>query len=113
MKHEMGLNKRPYEEIRAGKKTIELRLNDEKRQRVAVGDTVVFFREPDRLESLTVTITERLVYPSFEALFDNLDDKLTGSTGKVRPEYYTEAQEQQYGALGLRFELNKDNNDEA
>ena len=42
MIHEMKLNKEPFEKIRDGKKTIELRLNDEKRQRVRVGDSIVF-----------------------------------------------------------------------
>ena len=32
VKHEMKLNKEPFESIQAGTKTIELRLNDEKRQ---------------------------------------------------------------------------------
>ena len=32
MKHEMKLNNGPFERIKNGTKTIELRLNDEKRQ---------------------------------------------------------------------------------
>ena len=32
MKHEMKLNVEPFDKIKNGKKTIELRLNDEKRQ---------------------------------------------------------------------------------
>ena len=32
MKHEMKLNNSPFERIKNGTKTIELRLNDEKRQ---------------------------------------------------------------------------------
>ena len=42
MKHYMNLNPEPFEMIRSGEKTIELRLNDEKRKAIGVGDTKVF-----------------------------------------------------------------------
>lgn len=42
MNHEMKLNPAPYAAIKTGKKNIELRLNDEKRQQVKVGDTITF-----------------------------------------------------------------------
>ena len=41
MKHYINLNPEPFEMIRSGKKTIELRLNDEKRKTISVGDTIV------------------------------------------------------------------------
>lgn len=37
MIHNMRLNPSPFEAIRSGKKTIEIRLNDEKRKQVKVG----------------------------------------------------------------------------
>lgn len=40
MKHNMNLNNRPFESIKEGTKTIELRLNDEKRSLLKVGDEI-------------------------------------------------------------------------
>ena len=42
MKHEMKLNNKPFEKIKKGTKTIELRLNDEKRQLLKVNDYIEF-----------------------------------------------------------------------
>jgi ASC-1-like (ASCH) protein len=42
MKHEMKLNVEPFNKIKSGKKTIELRLNDEKRQLVKIKDLIEF-----------------------------------------------------------------------
>lgn len=42
MEHSMKLNAEPFEAIRNHKKTVEIRLNDEKRQKVKIGDTIVF-----------------------------------------------------------------------
>lgn len=42
MEHSMKLNVEPFEAIRNHRKTVEIRLNDEKRQKVKIGDTIVF-----------------------------------------------------------------------
>jgi ASC-1-like (ASCH) protein len=42
MKHEMRLHDGPFKLIKAGSKTIELRLYDEKRQEIKVGDEIEF-----------------------------------------------------------------------
>ena len=40
--HHMNLNPDPYEMIKNGKKTIELRLYDEKRRKIRPSDEIVF-----------------------------------------------------------------------
>ena len=42
MKHKMKLRPQPFNMIRSGQKTYELRLYDEKRQRVQVNDEIEF-----------------------------------------------------------------------
>lgn len=42
MKHQVKLNNSPFEKIANSTKTIELRLYDEKRQKLNVGDEIVF-----------------------------------------------------------------------
>lgn len=42
MIHKMNLNPEPFGMILSGQKTIELRLNDEKRKLIKVGDRIEF-----------------------------------------------------------------------
>ena len=42
MLHQMKLKRSPFEKIKDGSKTIELRLYDEKRQKVKIGDFIEF-----------------------------------------------------------------------
>ena len=44
MTQKMNLNPEPFEMIFSGQKTIELRLNDEKRQMIKVGDMIEFIQ---------------------------------------------------------------------
>lgn len=47
--HVMNLTPAPMQEIRTGNKTIELRLNDEKRKQISVGDTIKFINTEDSM----------------------------------------------------------------
>jgi ASC-1-like (ASCH) protein len=38
----MRLHPEPFERVKSGEKNVECRLNDEKRQQLSVGDTIVF-----------------------------------------------------------------------
>ena len=55
MKHEMKLNNEPFIKIKNGTKTVELRLNDEKRKLLNVGD-VICFTNINTLENLEVLV---------------------------------------------------------
>ena len=47
MKHKMKLQEKYYDFIINGTKRIEIRLNDEKRQTIKLGDTIEFAKEPE------------------------------------------------------------------
>lgn len=42
MNHKMSLRNKPFNNIKSGTKTIELRLYDEKRKLISVGDIITF-----------------------------------------------------------------------
>lgn len=42
MNHKMSLRNKPFNSIKSGTKTIELRLYDEKRKLISVGDIITF-----------------------------------------------------------------------
>ena len=72
MKHEMKLNNGPFERIKNGTKTIELRLNDEKRQLLKIKDLIEFTNRTNN-EKMLVEIENLYHYPSFEELYKNFD----------------------------------------
>ena len=52
MHHEMTLFPKPYASIASGQKTIELRLYDEKRQSIHIGDQIRFTNTEDTNDTL-------------------------------------------------------------
>jgi len=52
--HYMKLQPKPFAKIKEGTKTLELRLNDEKRQSITVGDTIIFSLMSSQEEADTV-----------------------------------------------------------
>lgn len=60
----MKLRPDPFRKIRRGTKTVELRLNDEKRQKLSVGDDIIFSCTDDE-EEVTVRIVSLIYCSSF------------------------------------------------
>ena len=56
MLHEMKLQAEYYNFILNGTKRIEIRLNDEKRQKIKIGDSIKFLKEPELKESFNAKV---------------------------------------------------------
>ena len=54
MIHYMNLASEPFEQIKSGAKTIELRLYDEKRQNVSEGDNIIFTNLTDKRQIVVI-----------------------------------------------------------
>lgn len=112
MKHEMKLLEQPFNSIKSGKKIIEIRCNDEKRQRISVGDIIVFSKLPTKAETLTVRVAALHQYPTFEALYNAFDFSAFGCEGLSMQQMldetykiYTKEKEAQYGVLGIELQV--------
>lgn len=113
MKHYMNLNSEPFKMIRTGKKTIELRLNDEKRQAINIGDTIIFTNTEDSGMQISATVKALHKFRNFAELYDNLPLLKCGYTeddiDSAKPEYmniyYSKELEEKYGALGIELNL--------
>lgn len=111
MTHEMKLDPKPFESIASGKKTIELRLYDEKRQKIAVGDTVIFSNRTVG-ETIRVKVLALHRFPSFKELYDTLPlekcgyckSEITADSYKDMLKYYKESDQLLYGVVGIEFE---------
>ena len=108
MKHEMKLNNGPYTNIKNGTKTIELRLNDEKRQLLKIKDLIEFTNR-ETLEQMLVEIENLYYYPSFEELYKHFDKVAMGyknneiANPKDMEEYYSKDEQEKYGVLGIEI----------
>ena len=112
MTHSMQLQPAPFEMIRNGTKTIELRLFDEKRKKIQIGDTILFTNTASK-ETIRVKVLELLVFDSFETLYNQLplldcgytkDDVDTASPDDMNA-YYPKEMQQEYGVVGIRVAL--------
>lgn len=75
---EMCLADEPYEKIKSGEKTVEIRLYDEKRKMIKVGDAITFYRKNYRDEWITAAVVSLRRFDSFKALFESTLFPLTG-----------------------------------
>lgn len=112
MTHEMKLQPKYFEFIKNGTKRIELRLNDEKRQLIKLGDTINFIKEPELKEILKVQVVGLLHYNTFEELFKDFDISILVDTSmtkeellNVLQEFYTPDKQKEFGVLGIRIEI--------
>ena len=112
MIHEMKLQPEYYNFILNGTKRIEIRLYDEKRQSIKLGDTIKFLKEPELSESFNAKVTGLLRYDSFKDMFKDFDISILSDKSmtkeeliKVLEQFYTKEKQEQYGVLGIRIEL--------
>ena len=73
MNHTMKLREIYFNKIKDGEKIYEVRLNDEKRKLISVGDTLTFLKEPEQTETLETIVEELLHFSSFEEMTNNLN----------------------------------------
>lgn len=112
MKHEMKLQPKYYDFILNGTKRIEIRLFDEKRQQIKIGDTIKFLKKPELIESFNVKVVDLLRYNNFEEMFKDFDISVLADKSmtkeeliSVLEEFYTKEKQEQYGVLGIKIEL--------
>lgn len=112
MEHTMGLYEEHLNNIKNGDKIIEVRLNDEKRRKIKIGDTIRFIQVPDEAVEIRAEVKELTVYPTFKDMYENVSAEDMGSRGdtveemvKNTYEIYTPDQERIDGtlAIGIKY----------
>ena len=108
MKYNMKLNNKPFNLIKNGTKTVELRLNDEKRKLLNIGDEIEFTNITNG-EKLLVEILNLYRYNSFEELYKHFDKIEMGynkdeiAEPKDMEAYYSKEEQNKYGVLGIKI----------
>lgn len=110
MIHKMNLWHDSFEKIKAKTKTIEMRLYDEKRSKIVVGD-VVLFTDTSNGEQLKCSVLNLHRYTDFDEMYKNHDKVSIGyrSDELALPsdmlEYYSEEQIEKYGVVGIEISV--------
>ena len=113
MTHEMKLNDIAFQNIKKGIKKFELRLYDERRRNINLGDTITFRNLNDLEDTISVKVLALLRYPTFADFFEDIDYKLCGTANSLEEKlnrvhtFYTVEQEKEYGILAIKIELLK------
>ncbi len=106
----MKLATGPYNNIALGRKVIESRLFDEKRQQIAIGDIIIFSENDKPENSVTSVVRGLLRYQTFKELFADHNPTLFGEENqdfllRQIKQFYSDEDEQKYGVIGIRIEL--------
>lgn len=107
--HYMKLHNDPFNLIKSGTKTIELRLNDLKRQKIKVGDLIEFTNRITD-EKMVVRVVDLIKFNSFSDLYKNFS-KVSMGYGEdedANPSdmelYYSLEEQEKYGVLAIKIE---------
>ena len=112
MRHDMTLYEGPFASVKEGWKDIELRLNDEKRQKISAGDTIYFHSASDEYDVVITKVKALHHFKNFEELYAALplerigyseEEKETASPSDML-EYYSRERIEKYGVLGIEIE---------
>lgn len=109
MLYTMKLKQEPFEKIRNGDKTIELRLYDEKRQQVQIGDFIEFSLMENPKEKIQTRVTALHRFNSFQELYASLPKVKLGYKSDETPDpnhmdaYYSREEQEKYGVVGIEI----------
>ena len=109
MHHDMSLRPGPFAKIADGSKRYELRLQDEKRKLIAVGDTITFTCTEDE-RRVHVRVTALLPFADFAALYAALPMDECGyapdedADPRDMEAYYPPEKQAKYGVLAIGIE---------
>lgn len=107
--HYMKLHNDPFNLIKSGTKTIELRLNDLKRQKIKVGDLIEFTNRVTD-EKMIVRVVNLIKFNSFSDLYKNFSKVSMGyrEDEDANPSdmelYYSLEEQEKYGVLAIKIE---------
>lgn len=110
MKHEMRLNNEPFNSIKSGTKTIEMRLYDEKRRLIKIGDIIEFTNRVTE-EKICVDVVKLHIFNNFNELYKYFDKVLLGynKNEEANPndmiKYYSKEEQKEYGVVGIEIKL--------
>ncbi len=112
MLHTMNLWHAPFTAIQSGQKDVELRLHDEKRQKILPGDQIEF-TDADTGATMTVTVKAKRVFDNFTQLYAAYDKVRMGYKPEETADprdmdvYYPAEKQKHYVVVAIEIEFRK------
>ncbi len=110
--HNMKVKQNYFDLIKAGIKIYEVRLNDEKRRLIKVGDTITIQREPELIESIDVKVKNLLYFDTFDEMVKVIPlDKIGFNTETPKEvvdtyhKFYSIEEEKLCGVVAIEIEV--------
>lgn len=108
MYHQMKLQSEPFAQFCSGTKTIEIRLFDEKRKQIMIGDTITFSRMDDTSDIVETKVTDLVRFDTFADLFTTYNPESCGFKNVEdyisMYKYYSKEEEEKYGVLAIHLQ---------
>ncbi len=110
--HRMKLQPEFFDKIKSGQKKIEVRLFDNKRKEIKLGDIIEFKKEPEQTENLKTEVIELLNYKTFVDLINDFPITDFGCSNKEYLlkslyNFYSKEDEDKYTVLGIKIRLTR------
>ena len=108
--HQLKLATEPFNAIISGNKTIESRLYDAKRQKIQIGDRIIFTNRDNSKQTVTAEVVGLLRYATFRDLFSHNnprkfgDDNVEWLENQIS-EFYSLSDQLENGVIGIEFEI--------
>lgn len=108
--HQLRLATEPFNAIISGNKTIESRLYDAKRQKIQIGDRIIFTNRDNSEQTVTAEVVGLLRYATFRDLFSHNNPAKFGGESvewleKQIGEFYSLSDQLENGVIGIKFEI--------
>ncbi len=108
--HQLKLAAEPFNAIISGNKTIESRLYDAKRQKIQIGDRIIFTNRDNSEQTVTTEVVGLLRYATFRDLFSHNNPRKFGGDNvewleNQISEFYSIEDQKIYGVIGIEFKV--------
>ena len=110
--HQIRVKEIYYNKIKNKEKIYEVRLLDEKRKQIKIGDIINIKKEPELKESLNAKVVNLVCFKTFEEMAITLPAKQIGFDGFDKSyivneyyKFYSYDQEREFGVVAIKIEL--------
>lgn len=108
--HQLKLATEPFNAIISGNKTIESRLYDTKRQKIQIGDRIIFTNRDNSEQTITTEVVGLLRYATFRDLFSHNNPRKFGGDNvewleNQISEFYSIEDQKIYGVIGIELKV--------
>lgn len=99
-----------FEVVKNKTKTVEVRVNDEKRRKLKIGDKLTFLKRPDDSEKIEAIVEDLVYYKNFNELVKDYTIDELYIKGYTKDEFinllkkfYSDDEVNKYGTVAIKF----------